>query len=198
MSVRSKRERLTDAAAELFWLKGYAATSIADLAKKADVPVGNVYYYFKSKAELAVAVAEVFVAATEEALAQIENSSAYSVDADALSAFFAMLEKSHASRSRHGCPLARAVSEFGSESPVAAQLADKPFQLLIEFLSKILAKGGHPRAMQAADEAVASWQGAIIVARTKQSPQLLAQICRSVEDRLRKEILAGQSKQKLL
>ena len=49
-----KRERLLDAAAESFWVDGYAATSLADIAERSQVPVGNIYYYFKTKAAIAI------------------------------------------------------------------------------------------------------------------------------------------------
>lgn len=49
--MNSKRERLREAANSLFLSKGYANTSLADIAKEAKVPLGNVYYYFKTKKE---------------------------------------------------------------------------------------------------------------------------------------------------
>jgi TetR/AcrR family transcriptional repressor of nem operon len=51
-----KKERLVHAAMRLFYCRGFAATSLADLAKDSKVPVGNVYYYFKTKEQLAEAV----------------------------------------------------------------------------------------------------------------------------------------------
>ena len=57
MAKRSdKRERLINAAKELFYKQGFSNTTIADIAKLADVPLGNVYYYFKTKDEICEAV----------------------------------------------------------------------------------------------------------------------------------------------
>lgn len=57
MAKRSdKRERLINAAKELFYKQGFSSTTIADIAKLADVPLGNVYYYFKTKDEICAAV----------------------------------------------------------------------------------------------------------------------------------------------
>ncbi|MFJ1864782.1 TetR/AcrR family transcriptional regulator [Streptomyces sp. NPDC088097] len=47
-----KRQRLTAAAARVLHEQGVERTTIADIAQAADVPVGNVYYYFKTKDEL--------------------------------------------------------------------------------------------------------------------------------------------------
>jgi AcrR family transcriptional regulator len=38
--------------------RGFRETSLADIAEAARVPVGNVYYYFKTKQELAEAAVE--------------------------------------------------------------------------------------------------------------------------------------------
>src|SRR5579862_5438628 len=48
----SKRERLVAAARELLHRQGVEKTTLADVAQAADVPVGNVYYYFKTKDDL--------------------------------------------------------------------------------------------------------------------------------------------------
>ncbi|MCX4787724.1 MULTISPECIES: TetR/AcrR family transcriptional regulator [unclassified Streptomyces] len=47
-----KRQRLTAAAARVLHEQGVERTTIADIAHAADVPAGNVYYYFKTKGEL--------------------------------------------------------------------------------------------------------------------------------------------------
>lgn len=46
------RERILDVARELFVAKGYAATSIRDIATASDANVAHVKYYFGSKADL--------------------------------------------------------------------------------------------------------------------------------------------------
>jgi AcrR family transcriptional regulator len=56
-----KRERLVAAAAERFHHQGYPATSLSDVANVAGVAPGNVFYYFKSKEDLARAVVEAWI-----------------------------------------------------------------------------------------------------------------------------------------
>ena len=51
-----KRRRLTKAALELAYRQGYQASTIADIAKEASVPLGNVYYYFKTKDDFGEAI----------------------------------------------------------------------------------------------------------------------------------------------
>ncbi len=44
-----KRERLIISAKKLILQKGYNETTLADIAEDSGVPLGNVYYYFKTK-----------------------------------------------------------------------------------------------------------------------------------------------------
>ncbi|MFJ9587777.1 TetR/AcrR family transcriptional regulator [Streptomyces acidicola] len=50
-----KRRRLAIEAARILHEQGVERTTLADIARAADVPVGNVYYYFKTKDELVLA-----------------------------------------------------------------------------------------------------------------------------------------------
>jgi AcrR family transcriptional regulator len=60
--MRSKkgdnRTRLIQAAVKMTYRHGFANTSLADVAKEAKVPLGNVYYYFKTKTEIGEAIVE--------------------------------------------------------------------------------------------------------------------------------------------
>ena len=47
-----KRERLVAAAARVLHEQGVEKTTLADIAQAAEIPVGNVYYYFKTKDQL--------------------------------------------------------------------------------------------------------------------------------------------------
>jgi AcrR family transcriptional regulator len=70
-----RREAIVAAAARLFWVNGFSATSIADIARAAGVPQGNMFYYFRTKAELAIAVADVFVGETQSLILEAETAS---------------------------------------------------------------------------------------------------------------------------
>src|ERR1700756_2252903 len=57
-----KRSRLVSAAVGLAYQNGFGATSLADIAREADVPLGNVYYYFKTKDDIGDAIVELRLA----------------------------------------------------------------------------------------------------------------------------------------
>lgn len=51
-------QRLMDAALALMWEESYGCVTIDDICTRADVKKGSFYYFYKSKAELAVAAIE--------------------------------------------------------------------------------------------------------------------------------------------
>jgi len=51
-------ERLMDAALDLIWEESYGGVTIDDICQRANVKKGSFYYFFSSKAELAVAALE--------------------------------------------------------------------------------------------------------------------------------------------
>lgn len=51
-------QRLMDAALALMWEESYGSVTIDDICQRANVKKGSFYYFFKSKAELAVAALE--------------------------------------------------------------------------------------------------------------------------------------------
>ena len=59
-SQPTTRDRIVQAAMELFWRKGYGSTSIADILETAKVNSGSLYYFFKGKQELLVAVLKAY------------------------------------------------------------------------------------------------------------------------------------------
>lgn len=60
MEIRetNKRFRLLEAANKLVHAQGFNQTTLADIAQEAEVPLGNVYYYFKTKEDIGQALIE--------------------------------------------------------------------------------------------------------------------------------------------
>lgn len=77
----SRREPLLEAAAELFATKGYAGTSMRDIASAVDMLVGSIYYHFDSKEQILLNVYErgvdSFSAGIRAALAGVSGADAW-------------------------------------------------------------------------------------------------------------------------
>lgn len=157
----ARREALVLAAAESIWLDGFAASSLAKIAGRADVPVGNVYYYYKTKADIALAVADLFVAQTQSLIDEIIAQS--SKPKDRLSLLVEKLRASQPERVKHGCPIYAAVKEFERSVPQASTRAAQSFELLNGFVADELKRSGvRPSiANLQARNFVATWQGGI-------------------------------------
>ncbi|NMO03259.1 TetR/AcrR family transcriptional regulator [Gordonia sp. TBRC 11910] len=68
-----KRRRLTTEAARVLHEQGVERTTLAHIASAADVPVGNVYYYFKTKDDLVQAALSEHGARLDELIGRLNE-----------------------------------------------------------------------------------------------------------------------------
>jgi AcrR family transcriptional regulator len=171
----AKREALVQAAAELFWTRGFEASSLSEIAREAKVPLGNVYYYYRTKADLAQAVANLFVAQTETL---VEDVRAETADPRGrLKLLVSRLQSAQESRVRHGCPIALASREFRRSMPDQSMRAAESFTVLTGFIASELGRTGLRPAisMARARAAIADWQGSIALSHALNEPPILAE-----------------------
>lgn len=53
---RETRDRIVDAARELFWQQGFEATSLTQIADRSGARTGSIYHFFKTKSDILDAV----------------------------------------------------------------------------------------------------------------------------------------------
>jgi AcrR family transcriptional regulator len=97
-----KRERLVTAARDLVYRQGVAGTTLAHIAQAADVPVGNVYYYFKTKDDIIGAVVHARGVQLESTLAALERR--HRTPRTRLTALMGVLAERADETARFGCP----------------------------------------------------------------------------------------------
>ena len=178
---KANREAIIAAAAGLFWRRGYASTTLADVAAAARIPAGNLFYYFRTKADLARAVADIFVVETQAMLADTEAE-----EADPrrrLAALVVRLSRSLRSRVEHGCPIALCVRDFRNEASDASDRAAEAFTLLAGFMARELGRAGlRPAlALSQARAALAEWQGGMMLAHALKDASILSESFRRME-----------------
>jgi AcrR family transcriptional regulator len=175
------RAAIVAAGAELFWREGYASTSLTQISAAAGVPAGNLFYYFRTKADLADAVAAIFVAETEDMLRATEEEAAE--PRQRLALLVSRLSRSLRSRVAHGCPIALCVRDFRSDAPQASERAAQAFHLLIAFVARELGRMGlRPSlALIQARAALAEWQGSIMLAHALKDAAVLSEGFRRME-----------------
>src|SRR5215510_12923909 len=98
-----RRTQIVRAAASVLHARGYDGTTLALVAVEARLPLGNLYYYFRTKDDLASAVVDARVAELEALFAHVEGGSRSS-PLQRLRRFVAAFEAGAEEIVAHGCP----------------------------------------------------------------------------------------------
>lgn len=161
-SATDKRERLVNAAADLFHGAGYANTALADIAVAAGVSPGSLFYFFKSKDDLARAVIDERCRALAEELASLE---AHDDPWARIDGFVELARKFSATYVSIGCPLARLVRDLAQDAALRAEVA-RLYEVQLDWLVKQfeLASLAAPKAMENARFVLAGYHGASFLA----------------------------------
>jgi|SRR5579871_6003081 len=121
------RDRLIQSALYLFWERGFAGTSMADLLAHAGVNSGSFYHFFESKESLLRAVLETYLGA----LRPMVVDPAFATTDDPIARIFAILagyrERILMTECRYGCPLGRLALEIDPENRPAHRLIAENF-----------------------------------------------------------------------
>jgi AcrR family transcriptional regulator len=102
------RTQLLRAAEKTTYLYGFGSASIADIAKEARVPLGNVYYYFKTKDEIGGAIVELRISRFKNLLQDLSKASS---PRERLCGFVDIKIKNREALARGGCPVGTLCSE---------------------------------------------------------------------------------------
>ncbi|HEY3805167.1 MAG TPA: helix-turn-helix domain-containing protein [Kofleriaceae bacterium] len=177
-----KRTVLVQSAKRLLHEQGFARTTLADVAARAGVPLGNVYYYFKTKD----AIAEAVIAAHELDLrAMFSAWTARHRDPRRRLRRLVRAPLDSSSIIQFGCPhgsLCQELEKLGARAPLA-KAAARLFEVYLEFAEQQFRSVGlTPREARArATDLVASIQGTMLLAHTMRSRELLASQLKRVE-----------------
>ncbi|MEU9131966.1 TetR/AcrR family transcriptional regulator [Kitasatospora sp. NPDC048540] len=166
-----KRERLAAAAAQVLHEQGVEQTTLADIARAADVPVGNVYYYFKTKNELVEAAIDAHaqgLAALIGALDTLETPQ------DRLKALLNGWIEQRELTARHGCPTGSLASELDKRADGLDRAVAKVIEALIDWAEQQFRAMGREDARELAVALVAAYQGISLLTNTLRDPELMA------------------------
>jgi AcrR family transcriptional regulator len=169
----------TGAAAELLHQQGIERTTLAEIAKLADVPAGNVYYYFKTKDEVIAAVVAAHAAQIRATLAAIDAR--HGSPKARLKAFVRELTSQSEMVARHGCPLGSLCSELDKRVDGADVAAAELMRLPIDWAETQLRSLGRPDAHDLAVDLIAAYEGGALLANTLRDPELLASVGRRID-----------------
>ncbi len=158
--------------------QGVERTTLADIAEAAEVPVGNVYYYFKTKDELVDAVIDSHLGdihAALEALGQHRTPKAR------LKAFVRMLVGQASLTARHGCPQGSLCSELDKRGDAFGRSCAELLSVPIGWAEQQFRAMGRRDARDLAVALIASYQGVALLTNTLRDPELLVREGRRLE-----------------
>jgi TetR/AcrR family transcriptional repressor of nem operon len=178
-----KRDALVHAATLLLHEQGFQRTTLADVAGRAKVPLGNVFYYFKTKEALAEAVID----SHESALRERFASWTASHDDPRLRVRRLIRAPLDAADEvvQFGCPhgsLCQELEKLGPSAPLAKAGA-RLLATYIEWVTEQFRELGVGRraSRDLATDLVAVVQGTMLIAHTMRSKELLSTQLRRVE-----------------
>jgi AcrR family transcriptional regulator len=174
-----KRERLIAAAIQLLHQQGIERTTLADIAKVADVPAGNVYYYFKTKDEVIAAAIDAHAQEIKTTLTSIDTR--HRSPRGRLKAFVKELAAQSEIVAQYGCPLGSLCSELDKRAIEASLQVAELIRIPIEWAEAQFRALGRRDAPDLALELLAAYEGSALLTNTMRDPSVLSRAARRLD-----------------
>jgi len=166
-----KRHRLIQATLALAYRQGFGETSLADIATEAKVPLGNVYYYFKTKEEIGSAI-------LDERLSQVRMCHKKFGELDSpeerLRAFVQMTFNNRKALAAGGCPIGTLCTELHKADGLLAKQSAVLFSEMLAWLqTQFEALGRSDDSRELAVHLLSALQGIAVIAHTLADPEIV-------------------------
>ena len=132
MGGKDTRWRIVEAAMELFWLKGFASTSIADILSRSQVNSGSLYYFFPGKQDVLLAVLDAY----RDGIGKMLLEPAWSHVEDPVEKVFALLAQYRRAivdtECQYGCPIGSLALELHDADPIVRERLAENFTAWVD------------------------------------------------------------------
>lgn len=158
----ANRTRLVDAALKVTYRHGFAQAALADIAKQARIPLGNVYYYFKTKDQIAEAIIEKRLSRLRVLLHELDKAPS---PQERLCGFVQLKVENREELARTGCPVGTLLSELHKLGIPVAKKSTKLFSEALAWMEaqfQALGKGSESQSL--AVHLLSSTQGVSLLA----------------------------------
>ena len=169
--MATAREKIVAAAMELFWLKGYNSTSVADLLSRTQLNSGSLYHVFASKQDVLIGVLEAYRDGIEEMLL----APAWNGVNDPIEKIFALLLLYRTmiveTDCTYGCPIGSLALELHEPDPQVRDLIAANFEEWTKAIEGCLSEAGRRLPPRTDRRALAQFgltamEGGVMQART--------------------------------
>jgi len=166
-----KRQRLTAAAARVLHEQGVERTTIADIARAADVPTGNVYYYFKTKDELVEAALSEHTQHLETLTSRLDQ---LPDPRERLKGLVAAWISGRDTAARYGCPTGTLAVEVDKRDEGGLDLAvGQVIRVLLDWVERQYRELGVPDPEGRALALVGAYQGMSLLSNALRDPEIM-------------------------
>ena len=143
MAPKDTRWRIVEAAMELFWLKGYASTSVADILSRSQVNSGSLYHFFPGKQDVLLAVLEAY----RDGIRPMLLDPAWQGVDDPIERVFALLALYRRAivdtDCTYGCPIGSLALELHEADPIVRQRMAENFTAWVDAVEECFAAAAH-------------------------------------------------------
>ena len=150
---------------------GVEKATLADIAAAADVPLGNVYYYFKTKDALVAAVIESYRRSYQQLNAELEQQEGPGAR---LKALVRALTARRDQLASYGCPIGSLSSELDKREDALRSAAGTILADLIDWAEVQFRAMGRADARELAVALIAAYEGIALLAATLRDPGLIS------------------------
>ena len=176
VTTPGKRDRLIAAACQLLHEQGVETTTLGDIAQLADVPPGNVYYYFKTKDDIIEAVVQLHLQTIRTTLASIEEN--HRTPKGRLKSLVKVLAEQRDLIAEYGCPQGSLCSELNKRDPVKDHIAAELIRVPLTWVEDQFRFMGRRDAYDLAVTLIATYQGTALLSNTLGDPTLMSREAR--------------------
>jgi TetR/AcrR family transcriptional regulator, transcriptional repressor for nem operon len=173
-----KRERLVAAACRVLHEQGVERTTLADIALAAGVPVGNVYYYFKTKDQLVEAAIN---AHGDDLRVMLSGLDRRRTPQARLKGLVRALTDQRELVAKYGCPFGTLACELDKRAGGLDRTAAHVLAVLVDWAERQFRAMDRADARDLAIALIASYQGVSLLTNTFRDPELMAREGRRLE-----------------
>jgi TetR/AcrR family transcriptional regulator, transcriptional repressor for nem operon len=164
--------RLLQAAEKVTYRYGFGSAALADIAKQARVPLGNIYYYFKTKDEIGNAIVDLRFSRFRRMLQELDKADS---PKERLCGFVQLKINNREGLARGGCPVGTLCSELQKHGGAVAKKSTVLFAEGLAWMEaqfKALGKGADSRGL--AVHLMSALQGVSVLAHTFHDPGMIS------------------------
>src|ERR1700683_1708235 len=173
-----KRERLVAAARQVLHEQGVERTTLADIALAAGVPVGNVYYYFKTKDQLVEAAITAYGNELQAMLSALDRRRTPQAR---LKGLIRALVDQRELAAQYGCPFGTLACELDKRADGLDRNAADVMGVLVGWAERQFRSMGQSNARDLAIALVASYEGVSPPPNPFRRPELMVREGRRLE-----------------